>query len=181
MVVDYDSTPRGIDVYMSSGSYTNNYQLDFNIEPVERLTFTLTGRYTDAKTNFKGSGLQEKPLTSKYKAVFNAQYATRMNRFIIDFTASFNGSCRVWDFMKTYGYSEGYTSAYPLLYAQFTYRTKGMDYYCGVENITNYTQKDPIISAANPFDSAFDASCIWGPLMGRMIYAGVRFTLWKTN
>jgi len=181
MVVDYDRTPGAIDLYMGSGAYTNNYQLDFSIVPLERLTLTLTGRYTDSKVSFDGRGIQEKPLTSRYKAVFNAQYSTNMNRLIFDFTASLNGPCKVWDFMKPYGYESGYTESYPLLYAQVTYRTKGIDYYFGVENITNYTQSNPIISAMDTSSSNFDASCIWGPLMGRRIYAGVRFTLWKTN
>ncbi|MGM9753876.1 MAG: TonB-dependent receptor plug domain-containing protein [Candidatus Cryptobacteroides sp.] len=180
MTVDYDLTPGAIAFYNAAGSYTNNYQLDFSIEPIRRLVLTLTGRYTDAKINLQDRGLVEKPLNSRYKAVFNAQYATRMNRFIFDFTASLNGPCRVWDFMKAYGYENGYTQAYPLLYAQVTYRTKKFDYYIGVENITDYTQNSPIISAANTASSAFDASCVWGPLMGRRIYAGFRMTLWKT-
>lgn len=179
MTPDYDLAAGSIAFYNAAGSYTNNYQLDFSIEPVERLVFTLTGRYTDAKVNLQGRGLVEKPLNSRYKAVFNAQYATRMNRFIFDFTASLNGPCKVWDFMKVYGYESGYTQVYPLLYAQITYRTKRFDYYFGVENITNYTQKDPIISASNTSLPDFDASCVWGPLMGRRIYAGIRMTLWK--
>jgi hypothetical protein len=33
----------------------------------------------------------------------------------------------------------------------------------------------------NPFNSNydFDASNVWGPLMGRKFYLGLRYTLWK--
>ncbi|MBQ3819964.1 MAG: hypothetical protein II809_00700, partial [Bacteroidales bacterium] len=62
-----------------------------------------------------------------------------------------------------------------------TKRFKGFDFYVGGENLTGFTQPDPIIGAADPWAPGFDASCIWGPLMGRRIYAGIRVTLWKTE
>jgi outer membrane receptor for ferrienterochelin and colicins len=47
--------------------------------------------------------------------------------------------------------------------------------YAGVENIFNYMQPIAILDSANPFGSYFDASLIWGPTMGRSIYAGIRY------
>ena len=43
-----------------------------------------------------------------------------------------------------------------------------------------YRQQDPILYADQPFSTGFDASCVWGPLMGIRVYGGVRITLWKT-
>ena len=74
-------------------------------------------------------------------------------------------------------YKNGQTPAYPLLYFQVTRRFKGIDVYVGGENLTNYTQKNLIIG--DPSAENFDASCVWGPVMGTRIYAGLRFTLWK--
>ena len=76
-------------------------------------------------------------------------------------------------------YKNGRTPVYPMLYAQVTRRFKGWDVYVGAENLTNYTQKNPIIGADNPRLATFDASCIWGPLMGIKAHIGFRFTLWK--
>ncbi len=166
-------------------SYTNNFQLDFSTEPFRGFTATLTGRITDARQTLKGQSDDVKPMTSLYKGVLNLQYAARLNKWIFDFTASVNGPCRVWDFMKDITvdgekiYADGYTPVYPLLYAQVTKRFKGVDVYVGGENLTGYTQPMPIISADDPFGSNFDASCVWGPVMGLKLYAGVRFTLWK--
>jgi hypothetical protein len=42
--------------------------------------------------------------------------------------------------------------------------------------LLNYMQQTAIIDAPNPFGSYFDGSLIWGPSMGRNVYAGVR---WK--
>lgn len=83
-------------------------------------------------------------------------------------------------------YENGRTPVYPLLYAQITRRFKGWDVYAGVENLTNFRQKHVIIGSVrdengyvNPYQSSFDASCIWGPLMGIKAHVGLRFTLWK--
>lgn len=178
LLVDYDHFTDIIDFYMSNElSYTNTYQIDFNVEPIKRFTITATFRYTDARVTYAGRNLQERPMTSRYKGVLNLQYATNLNKWIFDVTASVNGPCRLYDFM-----SDGkpnYSPVYPLLYAQITHRMKGWDLYIGGENLTNFKQKDPIISANNPTSSKFDASCIWGPLMGIKGYIGVRVTLWK--
>ena len=196
MVVDYGATQ--IDFYALDGrtAFTDNYQLDFSIDPIERFNITATFRYTNAKQEYKGSNAPvEKPMTSRFKGVLNLQYATNLNKWIFDFTASLNGSCRVYDFMNMINedgtmttnpkqgvermYKNGRTPVYPMLYAQVTRRFKGWDVYVGAENLTNYTQKNPIIGADNPLQATFDASCIWGPLMGIKAHIGFRFTLWK--
>ena len=195
MVVDYEQGNTIIDFYALDGrqSYTDNYQLDFSIDPIERFNITTTFRYTNARMEFKGSHAPvEKPMTSRFKAVLNLQYATHLNKWIFDFTASLNGSCRVYDFMADMKdaegnliYKNGRTPVYPLLYAQVTRRFKGWDVYIGAENLTNFRQKDVIIGTkgadgyVNPRLASFDASCIWGPLMGIKAHIGFRFTLWK--
>lgn len=190
MVVDYEMDPTQICFYALNGnrSYTDNYQLDFSVDPIERFNITATFRYTNAKIELAGKGLVEKPMTSRFKGVLNLQYATNLNKWIFDFTASLNGSCRVYDFMESLTdkdgnllYKNGRTPVYPLLYAQVTRRFKGWDVYIGAENLTNFRQQNAIIGASNPRQPSFDASCIWGPLMGIKAHIGFRFTLWKTN
>ena len=197
MVVDYEKAVNHICFYALNGnrSYTDNIQLDFSVDPVERFNITATFRYTNAKIELEGRGLVEKPMTSRFKGVLNLQYATNLNKWIFDFTASLNGSCRVYDFMTNINedgsitknlkegvarmYKNGRTPVYPMLYAQVTRRFKGWDVYIGAENLTNFRQEKAIIGADNPRAAYFDASCIWGPLMGIKAHAGFRFTLWK--
>lgn len=187
LLLDRESA-TDIRFYLLDGheSWSNTFQADFSTEPVERLSFTLTGRYTDACAWQPSGQVREIALTSRFKAVFNAQYKTRLSKWIFDFTASLNGPARVYDFMRTLTdetggllYPEGSTAIYPLLYAQVTRRFKGFDIYVGGENLTNYTQPLPIISAADPYSTTFDAASVWGPLMGVKIYAGFRITIWK--
>ena len=175
LITDYNAFANTIDFYMLKGqSYTDTYQLDFFVEPLRRFEITATFRYSNAKVTMIDGGLQERPMTSRFKGVLNLQYATNLNKWIFDFTASVNGPCRLYDFM-----GGGYSQVYPLLYLQVTHRMRGWDLYIGGENLTNFKQKNPIIDAANPFSRSFDASCIWGPLMGARAYVGVRITLWK--
>ena len=203
MVVDYEHYVNKIHFYALNGnrSYTDNFQLDFSVDPVERFNITATFRYTNAKIELDGRGLVEKPMTSSFKGVLNLQYATRMSKWIFDFTASLNGSCRVYNFMEYMNedgtstlqpktgvkrmYENGRTPVYPMLYAQVTRRFKGWDVYVGAENLTNFRQKQVLIGQygedglINPRMASFDASCIWGPLMGIKAHVGFRFTLWK--
>lgn len=194
MVVDYERGSNAIWFYNLDGnrSYTDNYQIDFSVDPVERFTVSLTCRYTNARIELPGRGLVEKPMTSTFKGVLNLQYATRLNKWIFDFTASLNGSARVYDFMLdatdedgSLLYENGRTPVYPLLYAQVTRRLKGVDIYVGGENLTNFRQKYVLFGTrgsdglVNPRAPSFDASAVWGPIMGIKVYAGVRFTLWK--
>ena len=204
MVVDYEYGMNQINFYALDGrrSYTDNYQIDFSVDPIERFNITATFRYTNAKIELAGQGLVEKPMTSRFKGVLNMQYATNLNKWIFDFTASLNGSCRVYNFMESLNedgtmsgspiegvarlYKNGRTPVYPLLYAQITRRFKGWDVYLGAENLTNFRQKEVIIGSfkyndghVNPWQPSFDASCVWGPLMGIKAHIGFRFTLWK--
>ena len=197
MIVDYEHLNNTISFYNLDGrrSYTDNFQVDFNVEPVERFTVTATFRYTDARVTLEGQGLVEKPMTSRYKGVLNMQYATNLNKWIFDFTASVNGPCRVYDFMRDLKdadgnrlYVNGYTPVYPLLYLQVTRRFKGVDVYIGGENLTDFRQKNVILGSrdsstglVSAHQPSFDASTVWGPIMGARFYAGVRFTLWKTR
>ncbi len=202
MVVDYEQFVNKISFYALDGkrSFTDNFQLDFSVDPVERFNITATFRYTNAKIELAGRGVPvEKPMTSRFKGVLNLQYATNLNKWIFDFTASVNGSSRVYDFMwkDSKGnvlvdgkgkplYKNGRTPVYPLLYAQVTRRFKGWDVYIGAENLTNFRQKDVVLGSVkdangfvDPRQASFDASCIWGPLMGIKAHIGFRFTLWK--
>ena len=187
---------RDIWFFDSNGrrSYSDNWQVDFNVEPFDRFTVALTGRYTNARQENYGGELVEKPMLSCFKGVLNLQYKTNLSRWIFDFTASVNGSARVYDFMKDLKddggellYPDGRTPVYPLLYAQITRRFRGFDIYAGVENITNFTQMHVLVGDRNsagewtPWTPGFDASCVWGPIMGRRINLGVRLTLWRAT
>jgi outer membrane receptor for ferrienterochelin and colicin len=175
VLIDQERELEKVWVYNLQGkSYTNTYQIDFSTEPVQRFTVSATFRYNDNKVDLAGQGLVETPLRDRYKGVLNLQYGTRMYKWTFDLTAQINGRSRLPNFMP-----DGYSPAYPLFFAQVTRKFRGIDVYAGVENILNYKQQNPILSTNDAFSPAFNSSVIWGPLMGRRIYAGIRYTLFS--
>jgi len=173
-------------VYNLKGkSYTNTFQADFSIDPIERFNVTATFRYNDSKVTLADLGLVERALVSRWKGVLNLQYATRMSKWVFDFTAQLNGPARIPGFAAVrWGYD--HSPVYPVLFAQVTRKFKGIEVYVGGENLTNYTQAkylntENVIDASDPFSTSFNASSVWGPLMGIKVYAGARFTLWKNE
>ena len=179
VIVDQDHIPCVTDIYNLDGqSFTNTYQVDFNVDPFERFNVVATFRYTDAKVSLAGQGLVERPLSSRFKGVLNMQYSAPMNKWIFDVTAQINGPMRLPHFAaQAWGMEE--SPVYPMFYAQITRRFKGIDVYAGAENIAGFRQQDAIILAGSPLANGFNASCVWGPLMGSRYYLGLRYTLWK--
>jgi hypothetical protein len=56
-------------------------------------------------------------------------------------------------------------------------KKKTWELYVGGENLTDFIQQHSIIASDQPFSQYFDASMIWGPVIGRMIYGGFRFKI----
>ncbi|MCL2097349.1 MAG: TonB-dependent receptor [Bacteroidales bacterium] len=168
-----------VHIYNLNGrSFTNAYQIDFSAFPVERFNVTATFRYNDTRADLQGQGLTELPLVDRYKGVLNVQYATRMNKWVFDATAQINGQSRLSNFVYD-DQKDHYSPVYPMFFAQITRNFKGLSIYLGVENILNYMQENPILSPNAPYSYGFNSSVIWGPLMGRKFYAGLRYTIFK--
>jgi hypothetical protein len=67
--------------------------------------------------------------------------------------------------------------AFSTVYAQVSKQFKKWDMYVGGENLFNFTQANPIMGAADPFARGFDATMVWGPVAGRMVYTGLRYKI----
>ena len=55
--------------------------------------------------------------------------------------------------------------------------SRKFEMYFGVENLTNFKQKNPILASDNPFSANFDSTIIYGSIFGRMFYSGLRFKI----
>lgn len=183
VVTDMDSDPHAVSFYNLNGeSYAKNFQIEASYPFFKGFTLTAAYRMTDVKTTYNGI-LREKPLTGKYKGLITASYQTPMKIWQFDTTLQLNGGGRMpapytnedgslsWD--KRYkGFSQ--------LSAQITRFFRFGSIYLGAENLTGFTQKNPIIDASNPYGNNFDSTMIWGPVQhGAKYYLGVRFNLPK--
>lgn len=182
VVTDQEYDPTAILFYGSDGrNYTNTYQIDFTWTPVERFDIFATFRYTDSKMAIaRPDGTVahvERPLVSEYKTLLNLQYATKFRRWVFDATAQLNGPMRIPT--QTGDLADSYQSPrYPIFFAQVTRKIGKFDLYAGCENIGDYRQHDPILHADAPFSTEFNSMNVWGPLMGRKFYIGLRLNIY---
>ena len=182
VVVDQEWVPQYIDIYDSRGkSYTDTYQIDLSWTPVERLDIFATFRYTDSEMTIDrpdgGTARVERPLVSRYKTLLNIQYATKFRRWVFDATAQLNGPSRI-PTQNGILDDDSYSPRYPMFYVQVSRKVGKFDIYAGCENIADYRQKDPILHASNPYSAEFNSMNVWGPLMGRKFYIGMRWNLY---
>ena len=121
----------------------------------------------------------ERPLISRSKGLFNLSYSTPLKKWQFDFTTQFNGKGRVpstGDNPIEYQRPSSF-DAYQIVNSQVTKYFKKWNIYAGVENLGNFKQDGPIIAGDDPFGEYFDSSLIWGPIMGRRYYFGLRFSI----
>ena len=191
LIATQEPLSQSILLYSSTGlNYTSTWQLDFTWSPIERLDVLATMRYTHSRMEipvaesrngnyYLSDNTQkvERALASRFKGLINVSYATRFRVWVFDFTAQVNGPMRV----PGGGYNtEGsyHSPTYVQLFAQVTHKIGRTEVYAGCENITDYRQKDAIIAPDAPFSSEFNSMNVWGPLMGRKFYVGMRWNLY---
>jgi hypothetical protein len=146
--------------------------------PVNRLSVLAAFRVSDVKTTINNK-LQEKPMVNAYKGIVSLNYATKFDKWKFDLTTQFNGKARIPDTQKmpVSLQREAYSPAYMQVFAQVTRKFKKFEVYLGGENLTNFTQKDPVTEAFAPYHTHFDTSMVWGPLVGATVYAGFRYVI----
>ena len=178
-VVDYDANKELIAIYNLRGkSYSHTFQIDASYPLLKGLEITAAYRLNDVKCTYDyGKSLMEKPLTSKYKALFTASYKTPLGLWQFDATVQLNGGGRN---PEPYQLADGSQSWSPRFHsfgqvsAQVTRWFRHWSIYVGGENLTGFKQKTPIYGASTPWGSDFEPTLVWGPVEGRMFYAGVR-------
>ena len=155
---------------LAGKSFTHAAQIDVTYPLLEGLTATAAFRYTDARATYDGE-LRRRPLTSRYKGLLTMGYKTPLELWHFDVTGSVNGGGVLYD-RTTY-------PAYFQLQAQVTREFRRLSVYIGGENLTNYTIREPIRGASDPWKANFDATQVWGPVNGAMGYIGLRFKFEK--
>jgi len=183
LVVDRESSSTHVILAPLSGkSYANSLQFDVRYQPIERLDVLLAYRINDSKQTLGGE-LKELPLNSRYKGLINLNYSTNLKKWMFDYTVQFNGGGRIprygVELQNMADLSGDYYEfqPYTVMNAQVTKYFRYWNIYLGSENFTNFKQLNPVEGAENPYVEGFDATNVWGPVVGRKIYLGVRFQL----
>ncbi|HET9053937.1 MAG TPA: TonB-dependent receptor, partial [Cyclobacteriaceae bacterium] len=181
VVTDLDNTAREVR-FMGLNGTSDSHSLQFQVdyELVRRFDLRLAYRWLDVRTSYTG-GVLQKPLISRHRAFANLAYETKSG-WMFDYTVQWLGKQRLPATAENSAANQRgeYADDYVLMNAQIT-KDIGAKWsvYLGVENITDFKLKNPIVDAANPLlpGSQFDTSMVWGPIFGRMAYAGFRFRI----
>jgi outer membrane receptor for ferrienterochelin and colicin len=179
-VIDMERERHSVFYYDNAGtSYADTWQADVSATVLNGFDVFAAFRYNKSIVTYSDGSKtyeKEKPLVSRFRGLVNLSYATKLRKWVFDATAQVNGPARIPG-MNGYNSEERFSETFPVFFGQVTKNAKRWDIYLGVENLLDYRQKNPIVSPGNPFGEEFDSSLIWGPLMGRRIYAGIRIRL----
>lgn len=178
IVVDLEN-PRQVSFYNLSGtSWSNSIQFQVDLTPFEGFNMRLAYRFNDVQMDYE-SGQLERPWVAKHRAFINMGYEAK-GGWKADFTLNWQGSRRIPNTLsnpETYQLDER-SVPYFLAYSQVSKTWDDrFDLYLGAENLFNFVQENPILAADLPESPYFDASMIWGPIFGRMVYAGLRYRI----
>ena len=211
VIADMDRNLHGITLYNmhdveGAQYFSHNWQVEANMEILRGWSMTAAFRYTDVKqTTFNTAAnefqLRDKPLQNKFKGIITTSYQTPLKTWQFDLTAQFNGEGRMPDGFVIPEGSNQYTMHngyiyhkwYPQLLGQVTKFFRTWSIYLGAENITNFTQDNPIKGESlevrgerleakgggfvDPYSANYDASMIWAPIHGWKLYLGFRWAL----
>ncbi|MCF3108038.1 TonB-dependent receptor [Niabella sp. CC-SYL272] len=178
-VADLDASSQAIRFYNLNGkSVSSSVQVELNYELLRKLELRMAYRWLEVQTQYQ-QGLLDKPFTAKHRAFVNLAYETR-NKWKFDYTTQWLSRKRIPNTAANPAgkQMDAWSPSFFQMAAQVSKQFgKQWEVYAGGENLTNYVQEYRIIDAQAPFSPYFDGSLIWGPVTGRMVYAGMRFRI----
>lgn len=184
IVTDLDASAREVRFYNLDGrSFSHSFQVQLDYEVIQRLDVRLAYRFLDVQSTFGGEQMAT-AFIGPHRAFTNLSYQSR-KYFKADLTIQWEGAKRLpyTGDNSTLNRLPDNAPDFVLVNLQVSkeWKSTGWEVYLGAENLTNFKMARPIISAENPFNEEFDASMVWGPVLGRMFYAGFRYKLLRNR
>lgn len=183
VVVDLENPQQVRFSNLKGQSFAESFQLEWNFNIITHLDIRTAYKYLNVKTDYQ-TGLLEKPLQAKHRFFANIAFETHIKE---------NG--QQWKFDTTYNWIgvqrlpnttsnpisyqlRPNTKPYHLINMQITRTFSSVfEMYVGGENLTNFRQLNAVLGNDNPFGTYFDSTMVYGPVFGRMYYAGLRFKI----
>ena len=184
VVADWE-TPTQINFYNLIGnSFSNSFQAQFSFTLSNSIDLLFAYKNTVAETDYITQGRLKNPLTPSDRIFFNVAYNGPTNdkgkNWKYDLTFNHVGEQRLPS-------TETNPSEYQLFEISETLNlintqitrvfNDSFQIYLGVENLTNYRQKNTILAVDDPFGDYFDAAYTYGPIFGRISYLGLRYDI----
>lgn len=182
IIADIDQADNIIHIENLDGkSFSNSILVEFNTDLLDGLNFKAAYRWEDVKSTYHGVLLQ-RALQAVHKGLVAISYETPKQNWQFDVITSIVGKQRLPNsFYSDVIDNKRYSKTFVTLNAQITKKWKIGELFLGAENLTNFTQKSPILNADNPYQIGFDANQVWGPINGITVHGGFRFWLNKED
>lgn len=180
IVVDVDRSPTSVSFYNAPGpSYSNSAVATVQYNLVKGLDLKLAAKWQDVRTTFADGVLRTPPLVPRYRGLVSLDYETPNKKWSFNAHTQIVGTQRLPDNSQVpHNFTHGFpatTPTFALLNAQATHHFNSKwEIYLGGENLTRYRQHAAILSADQPWGSYFNGAQVWAPMMGPIVYMGVR-------
>lgn len=181
IVTDLESDYQKAQFYNLDGqSISNVFLIMLNAEILRGLDIKMSYKLNDVKTTYAGT-LKEVPLVARHRGLVTLDYKTPDKKWMFNFTTQMIGQQRLAD--RSYvphdyfhdHTAKSFSPRYVLLNTSINRFFNTFEVYGGVENIGDFKQHNAIIAAHDPASIYFDATQVYAPMMGRRIYAGLRW------
>lgn len=183
LLVNRETEGQIVMTELQNGTIANSFQTQFDLKIQRRVELRIAYRMFDVTTIYPeyGGDRMDKPFIAKHRGFVNLTMSNRKKW-------QWNITGQLYGRQRLPGYTTGfnpetvlmnYSNVFPLVSTQLSKRmvNKPFEWYVGLENVLNYRQQNPILNADNPIGPGFDAAMVWGPVFGRMAYAGFRYRL----
>jgi outer membrane receptor for ferrienterochelin and colicins len=179
MIVDLHRNQYEINIYNLDGkSYAHSFQVESQLSLNDYFDFKAAYKLQDVKATIN-ENLHSLPYVPRNRILLNVSYATKFDKWKADLTANYVGIKPLpnpGNHLNS-AVEEVYSPDYWLINGQISRGFRWGSIYLGGENLLDFRQLNPIVSSDDPFSIEFDASNIWGPVAGRLIYTGIRFKI----
>ena len=181
IIADRDINVREIRVYNLDGkSYANSLLLAGQIAWSDNLASKAGVKFNDVHTTMHGQ-LDRAPMVPRWNILKAVDWESSNEKWMFNMT---------WHWMKPgrlphlHGVPQEVISdfsddpsSFAIVNFQLTKRFNWIEFYGGVENVTDKTMNNPILASDDPYGPFFDASLAYMPTIGRRAYIGLRYDL----
>lgn len=167
-------TAGSLRIYALNGkSYAHSFSAQWDQFVTRKVEIKLAYRAVDNRNTFT-TGLLQKPLIARHRAFANAAWVAP-HQWKADATLQWTGSKRLPASVE--GFVATQSPSFFTVNAQISKAFHfGLELYAGVENLTDYRQKELILFARDVYNPLLDGGLVWGPVIGRMVYGGLRWS-----
>lgn len=162
----------------ASGSRSTSVMAQLDLTPIENITVRLAYKFLKAEDSFI-NGLNSSYYIPEHRVFLNLAYETQ-ERWKFDLTVNWFGQRRLPSSAGAppeYSRPDWSPDFFTMNFQINKVFENGLEIFAGVDNLLDYRQLDPIVSANDVNSPYFDANYAWGPVFGRNIYAGLYLTL----